>query len=181
MIKINLANEKWKVISDFPNYAVSNEGRIMRLDKAQGTYSGKILKPGKNNTGYLNVSLSMNGKITTKKVSKLISLAFLGPCPPGKEINHKTGIKAHNRIDNLEYVTSSENTQHAFKLGLRNNARGEFHYKAKLTKNEVLEIVRLRKTGRPRKHIANEFNVCPRTISDICLGKSWNWLTKINP
>ena len=48
MITINLATEKWRLIAVCPNYAASNLGRIMRLNMAQGTYCGKILKAGDN-------------------------------------------------------------------------------------------------------------------------------------
>lgn len=42
-----------------------------------------------------------------------------GPIPPGKEINHINGIKSDNRIANLEAVTPSENTKHAYRIGLK--------------------------------------------------------------
>ncbi len=48
----------------------------------------------------------------------LVAEAFLGKRPKKHTINHKDGNKTNNDINNLEYVTSSENTEHAIKLGL---------------------------------------------------------------
>ena len=44
-------------------------------------------------------------------------LTFIGTRPEGMVVNHKNGVKTDNRLENLEYITSRENTIHAFKMG----------------------------------------------------------------
>ena len=46
-------------------------------------------------------------------------LAFRGPTPKGKVINHIDGNKMNNRLDNLEFITQGENLKHAYDHGLR--------------------------------------------------------------
>ena len=124
MLRLNLFPEKWRVIPSYENYAVSNLGRIMRLVNAGNTYAGKILKVAVNKKyGYRMADLYMNGKRSLCKVGKLVALAFLGPCPSGKEVNHKNGIKTEDKPENLEYITHSENIQHAYDLGLISKVR----------------------------------------------------------
>src|SRR5690348_7614449 len=52
-------------------------------------------------------------------VHRLVWEAVNGPIPDGLQVNHINGVKTDNRITNLELVTGSENTKHAYRLGLR--------------------------------------------------------------
>ena len=175
-------NEEWKLISDFPDYMISDLGRVMRITQSKGTsqaitYPGKILKAHKNGPGYLFVGLVKDGKSHLKEIHKLVTEAFLGPCPKGKEVNHKDGIRKHNELDNLEYLTRSENQRHAYNIGLR--ARGSEHWSAKLIESDIFEIIRMRKQGISQYRIADRFNVSRESIRDILLGRNWSWLTYI--
>ena len=78
--------------------------------KTQGTKHG----------GYRRTQISMaDGSKTNQLVHRLVLLAFIGEHPEGKNIvNHKDGDKTNNSLENLEWVTSQENTQHAVDTGL---------------------------------------------------------------
>jgi len=68
--------------------------------------------------GYLRVNLSKKGKARKLMVHRLVAEAFI-PNPNDKPVvNHKDGDKSNSHIDNLEWVTVSENAIHAFKTGL---------------------------------------------------------------
>ena len=68
---------------------------------------------------YAVVGISVGqGKMKRKRVHRLVAEAFI-PNPENKPyVNHKDGVRYHNNVDNLEWVTPSENTQHAVNSGL---------------------------------------------------------------
>ena len=114
--------EIWKEIYD-GYYAVSNMGRFKRLKIENNTYPGRFLKPGTTPNGYLIISASVNGKATVTSAHKIVAEVFLGPRPIGHQINHKNGDKHDNRVENLEWVTPSENRFHAYRTGLQKKGR----------------------------------------------------------
>ena len=64
------------------------------------------------------VKLWKDGEMKTHLVSRLVATAFI-PNPENKEeVNHKNGNPLDNSVENLEWVTRSENVRHAFKNGL---------------------------------------------------------------
>ena len=107
--------EVWKNINDFPNYEVSNLGRV------RNEASKRILKDAiDSSTGYFKVSLQKNGKGHTKSVHRLVAETFLGlPSNSDMQVNHIDGNKSNNAVDNLEWVTKSENEKHAYENGLK--------------------------------------------------------------
>ena len=118
--------EIWKQIKDY-DYEVSTDGRIRSMDHKTNTAlkhqtyvikKGKILKPMIKKGGYLNICLCNNNIKKTSTIHRLVAETFI-PKVNGKDfINHKNAIKTDNRVTNLEWCTSKENTQHALKLGL---------------------------------------------------------------
>lgn len=88
------------------------------------------------------------------------------------EINHKNGIKADNRLENLEYVTKKQNEQHSRTI-LGNNIRGERHGMSKLTEEQVREIRALRKDGLTLWAIANKFGITAANVDYITKGQAW--------
>lgn len=101
-------NELWKSAID-PDYSVSSLGSVIKkeIGRLLTTYCSK---------GYLVVTLNR----TKHSLHKLVATAFLGTAPSKDHvINHKNGDKKDARLENLEYVTLSENSLHAMKTGLR--------------------------------------------------------------
>lgn len=101
-----------KEIVGFPMYTLSKEGKIY------SKYTGKVLSPVKDITGYHIVSL-VNGKGKFKKsIHRLLAEAFLDNPENKAHVNHIDGNKTNNTLSNLEWATPKENTQHAKALGL---------------------------------------------------------------
>ena len=104
-----MKREHWKVIEEFPDYEVSDKGRIRRLTPAKHTYKGKIKKTYISNVGYELVFFSKKDKIYSRTVHRLVAIAFL-PKPDGcDEINHKDENKLNNTVENLEWCTHKYN------------------------------------------------------------------------
>ena len=100
--------EQWKSVKDYENYQVSNFGRVKRLGNNKNKKE-KLLKPQKNNNGYLHVGLSKNGIKKTFRINRLVYSTFVGDIPDGLEVNHIDENKENNKVDNLNLMTSKEN------------------------------------------------------------------------
>lgn len=119
--------EIWKDIRGYEGlYMVSNTGRVMsfhctpKATKKSGIHNGRIMKSTLSSSGYWHVQLyKSQNKVKTILVHILVARAFI-PNPDNlPEVNHIDGNKANNNVVNLEWVTRSENAQHAIKTGLR--------------------------------------------------------------
>lgn len=112
-----LDKERWLPINGYEGaYEVSNVGRIRSLSRVITKINGaKYYKKGRmrvpviNGCGYLAVNLCMDGKCLSTRVHKIVVETFLGYSD--LHVDHIDGDKKNNNIDNLEYVTSRENTR----------------------------------------------------------------------
>lgn len=181
-IQLPLDFEVWKPIPGYEGlYEVSDQGRVKRLANTRGKSLERIRKLTVNRFGYRCVGLTINGRQRIYFVHKLVMQAFVGPCPRGKNINHKNGIKSNNYLSNLEYVTQSENMKHAFALELKQPPSNSVHPgssngRAKLTNDDVRMIRKLVESGMTKKAVGERFNVAGPTIGKIIRGVSWKYI-----
>lgn len=124
---MNIQVEIWKDIIDFPNYQISNLGKIKSKEretnvgiKNQKTRFRKelILKQTIDKRGYSQVILYNNQKAKHFKVHRLVAEYFIENINNKPQVNHKDGNKQNNHVNNLEYVTDIENKHHAINSGL---------------------------------------------------------------
>ena len=103
--------EVFKQIQEFPDFQVSNLGRIMNPK------TDRVLKQPIANTGYPIITFFLGDKkYTTQLVHRLVAKTFI-PNPHNLEIvNHLDGDKQNNRVDNLEWTTRAGNNLHFWKL-----------------------------------------------------------------
>lgn len=157
--------KKWKEVADFPGYFVTRCGLVKNSKNL-------IMKPHKTCNGYYRVTLSKNKKEVKVLLHRAIANTFLGECPSGFVCNHKDGNPLNNHVDNLEWVSSSENAQHAYLIGLLKPKRGENHGMAKLNWTKVKAI----RTQYPKKllvELAKEFGVNRKTVRQIIHNERW--------
>jgi len=176
-----MENERWCWIKGYEGrYKISDYGKIESYMKRCQYYwkqdkIGKLITPNKDSNGYYQISLRLNNSVKTNKIARLVSQAFI-PNPLNKpQVNHKNGVKTNNHYSNLEWVTNSENILHAYKvLGNGGGAgRGESHYAAKLTWEQVKEIRKLYKKGIIIKLLGNKYEVSNTNIRQIVNNKTW--------
>lgn len=116
--------ESWKDIERYDGeYQISNMGRVksFKYNKTKGM----ILKTCEINSGYLLVDLMKNGVRERKLVHRLVAEAFVHNDDEENKtvVNHIDGNKHNNTYTNLEWVTYSGNSIHAFYIGLNDGKK----------------------------------------------------------
>lgn len=119
-----LMQEIWKPVpfEQFCDYcSVSNLGNVKLTKQCRKTHVALkpgLLKPQIGEWGYAIVNLQSPNEYKRISVHRLVALTFI-PNPLNKpQVNHIDGNKLNNCVDNLEWVTVSENLKHAYKNGL---------------------------------------------------------------
>ena len=165
--------ENWKAIPDFPNYEISDHGRVRSYLIKNGKGKGRsglpqtMLKPGIDNAGYLYVNLRKDNKSYTRNVHVLVLKTFIGPCPPGMTACHNRGNKLMNHLDNLRWDTRRNNMLDKVEHGT---------YLSKLTESEVIHIRTNLKYLYTLSELGRMFSVKPSTISCIINKTTWKHL-----
>lgn len=104
------------------NYTIDIDGVVKNLQ-------GRVIKHNISNSGYKYVTLKINGKTSGRFIHRAICIAFKENYSNKEYVNHIDGDKLNNSIDNLEWVTASENNIHAYNNGLKKYR--PLHYKGK--------------------------------------------------
>lgn len=163
--------ENWEQIGD-TGYLVSNYGRVMNPKKV-------ILRPVKTPKNYLVVSISRR----QIRVHRLVAKYFIPNPNILPEVNHKDCNKHNNHVDNLEWISHSDNIAHAVKNGIfsKRNNKGSNNGSAILTESEVLEIRSKHKRRiYTRDMLAAEYNVKVGTIKNVLSRRTWKHVSKLS-
>lgn len=147
-------------------YSIDENGNVYSKRSWRGV-KNRILKPSKNEYGYLRVFLTKNGKTSGITLHKLMATTFLGKRRNGFQVRHLDGNKENNSLSNLKYGTALENANDR-KLHLK-TAFGERIGSSKLSKEDVLDI---RNSTLSQKELSKMYNVSIANISLIINFKS---------
>lgn len=133
----------WKPVPGFEGiYSVSACGLVRRDAPGRSTWVGRLLGTRPTSNGYHVVALWKSRATIQLGIHRIVLLAFVGQCPPGLVVNHKDGNKSNNRLENLEYVTESENNLHTCRV-LKKRINGLGPWKFRKAKARSIRKVRL--------------------------------------
>jgi transcriptional regulator len=147
-----------RICVDFPNYEVSDSGDVFSVK------TGKKLVAVRVRDGSMRLTLIKDKKRVNVTVHRIVAKTFIINLENKPQVNHKDGDRSNNHISNLEWVTASENIQHAYyvlkrKMGNRKLTDGQFHCVKSLLAH-----------GANQYKIAALFKVTQANISRINLG-----------
>ena len=177
--------EAWKPIKGYEGYyEVSNLGNVRTITRFIANsgkngmwYKSRILKFNMDKDGYYTVALQKEGKVKRCKVHRLV-LSNFSNCNSDLQVNHIDGDKTNNCINNLEWVTSSQNIKHAYEIGIKSQI-GSKNNSSKLTEKQVVQICDFFKyTTFTNRQIADMFDIkSDETIRKIRKRLMWTHVT----
>ncbi len=184
----DIVSEEWRVVPDWPDYEVSDLGRVRRCKPTyfKNPKNGRIyerIKAGtflkgstKPKTGYPSVTLHDGaGRKADINVHTLVCRTFHGPAPsPKHEVAHEDGVRTNNRKGNLRWTTHKENG--ADMIGHGRTLRGTKHHFSKLSEDDVHAIRALADGGAPKTALSRQYGIALGTVKTIARRKIWNWL-----
>lgn len=146
--------EIWKTHKVYNSIQVSNLGNV------RNALTFEIKKQHISDTGYYKCNAKGSNGWKTLRVNRLIADMFCENPNNLPFVDHINGIKTDNRVENLRYITQSD------------NLKGRFISKSKrLSINEVIEIKRkLSEKTTTHKELANKYGTTYKNISNINIG-----------
>lgn len=163
--------EIWRDVNGYEGlYQVSNLGRLRRMFK-----NGKVnfLSGKKDKDGYVEVILSKNQTKKFARLHRLVADAF-APNPENKpQVNHKDRNKENNAASNLEWVTGSENTIHAYATGRGVHKRHVVQYTKDMRVVALWDSIR--EAGRSLGIAPNNISSCCRNNLPSAGGYVWRY------
>lgn len=150
------------------NYSVNEEGKV-RNDLTNKELSPRIQQ------GYKHVTIYVNKKPKSCRVHRLVALAFI-PNPENKPyVNHKNGIRSDNNVNNLEWVTPSENTQHAVDTGLFKPTREKEVVQYSLNGDKIAIYKSISEAARQTGSLGEKIVMCCQMIRKTHNNFQWRY------
>lgn len=173
-------NEKQIILKGTPvDYVVTTDGDVYSLNYGKSGKKHK-LSPCKNKgSGYLCVNLYYKKKLHRKYIHRLVAEAFIPNPNSLPQVNHIDGNKKNNSVENLEWVTEKENTEHAFNHKLRTVHFGENATDSKVSEKTARKICEmLEQNEKGTREIADSLGVSFPIVSNIKHKKAWTHISK---
>lgn len=134
--------------------------------------SNKILKPTVGSGGYLEYSTKVGDRKRKLYQHRLLAMAYIPNPNNYRVVNHKDGNKLNNKIDNLEWCTDKQNSDHAWDNNLINN-RGSKMTNARWTDDQVRLLRAYHKQGYTLTQLCKANNFPKPTMSNMLSYKTY--------
>lgn len=174
-------NEKWKQIKLYPEYEISNMGRVKYLiRKGPKPYKQKITYGGGKEGNYKTFKFINNEISKIESIHRIVALEFIdNPNPHNYNIvNHIDGNKSNNSVENLEWCSRSQNIHHAYDNNLIKSKRNVF---ALSEKNEIIkEFESLKDAGEYCNRDKANIHVAIKS-GNLCANLYWCYKEEYNP
>lgn len=170
--------EEWRDIKDFEGmYQISSFGRVKSCKRKVAhktsktkTIPERLLKIHPDSQGYLMVNLSKNNKCFHRLVHRLVAIAFIENKENLPEVNHVWGIKWDNRPSQLQWISSSNNQLHSYRvLKRKGTSLGKFGSDNKLSRRIKCDTFDMEFVS--VSDAANQLGLCQSAISFVLLNQ----------
>ena len=149
-------DEQWREWPRDPRILVSNKGNVVSY-KRGAPYPLKVVY---NNCGYQMVNVSR----PPQYVHRMVAETWIPNPNHYEQVNHIDGDKGNNSVENLEWVTRSENMLHAFRTGLKKPSGG--------SKPTPIRIVETGEVFESQRDCAIRIGVSQPAIANCLAGRS---------
>ena len=168
--------EEWRIIAEFPNYEISNNGRVRNIK------TGHIKAYRISSKGYYEYKLCKNGKYYFRNLHIMLARAFMKNPNHYQCVNHIDGNKLNCDLNNLEWCTSSYNSHHAHINGLvkRHGEKKVYQFKKDGTFINVYESASMaaKELGLSRGNICSVCRKIPKYKT--AGGYIWRYASEVN-
>lgn len=138
----------------YPHLQITEDGKVF------STKTNKFLKFFLHKNGYYVFSTALNGRkggYSCFKVHRLVAETYIDNPNNYPFVNHLDGNKTNNSIDNLEWCTAKQNSEHAKALGLLPKLLGPKNGAYRTNDELITKAKELYKQGKSLRHIGREF------------------------
>jgi hypothetical protein len=161
-------------------YIVSTFGRVFSVNYHNIPGCVKEMTKRYDKDNYCIVYLTINGVPYYGKIHRLVAFMFIkNPDKKHKtQVNHIDCDKHNNMVSNLEWVTDTENHNHAIEHGLINQACAEDVWSSIYTNDQIKQVCEMLENNRPIKEIMKKVGVTNYLIHDVLRRKKWKSVSK---
>lgn len=158
---------EWRIVEEFPNYEVSENGQI------RNRTTGHIKSQRIKNNGYVITDLSRNGEVKTVHIHRIVAKAFLPNPQNYSEVNHINEDKTDNYYGNLEWCDRTYNNNYGNIQTLRLNT-----LKSRQSSNAPQRVQQIDKDGNiiatypSMREAERQTGINNTRISAVCRGES---------
>ena len=156
--------EIWKQCETYPDYIISDHGRMRRLKSASNQPAGKFIKGSFcQRGGHIKLKLKVEGRDVNSFMHTEVLKAFVGPCPEDKtQCAHYDGDPKNNHVSNLRWATADK-VRHGTHL------KGNRKFSVK----DILDIRDMRARGARYTDIQARYDISKGNLHAILSRQTW--------